>query len=141
MKSSTTCERGSPVISFMDWRERGERVCVDGTVYDIHPPTISYKQSGVVKSSMCPYIGPPEIEGEGGVISLPLTQHQVVKPGQVFAGLLNHLHLQQLYQPCHLWRREGGGGGGNFTDRGVPHQCTVHLISQERMGVHEQSPS
>ena len=66
------------------------------------------------------YIGPPEIEGEGGVISLPLTQHQVVKLGQVFAGLLNHLHLQQLYQPRHLWRREG-----NLTDRGGPHQCTV----------------
>ena len=58
------------------------------------------------------YIGPPEIEGEGGVISLPLTQHQVVKLGQVFAGLLNHLHLQQLSQPHHLWRREGGRGGG-----------------------------
>jgi len=54
---------------------------------------------------MCPYISPPEIKREGGVVSLPLTQHEVVKLGQVFAGVLNHLDLQQVYQPCHLWRR------------------------------------
>ena len=56
---------------------------------------------------MSMYRIPPEVEGQGGVVSLTLTQLEVVLFGQVLQCVLDQNTVQQLTQVQHLHRPQG----------------------------------
>ncbi len=50
---------------------------------------------------------PPQVEGQGGVVSLTLTQLEVLLFRQVFHSVLDQSTVQQLTQVHHLHKTEG----------------------------------